>query len=68
MTKLITDQSQDGPSAGVTLITSILSLAMDRPVLPDLAMTGMCSMSSFRTHTTCWDLFDIRGLCIQQVK
>ncbi|EPS59836.1 hypothetical protein M569_14969, partial [Genlisea aurea] len=31
---------KDGPSAGCTMITSLLSLAMNRPVKRDLAMTG----------------------------
>jgi len=31
---------KDGPSAGVTMATSLLSLAMDKPVDPALAMTG----------------------------
>ncbi|CAH9145044.1 unnamed protein product [Cuscuta epithymum] len=31
---------KDGPSAGCTMITSLLSLAMNRPVKKDLAMTG----------------------------
>lgn len=29
-----------GPSGGCAIITSLLSLALGRPVLPDLAMTG----------------------------
>ena len=31
---------KDGPSAGVTLVTSLLSLMMQRPVRMDVAMTG----------------------------
>ncbi|KYQ92325.1 peptidase S16 [Tieghemostelium lacteum] len=32
--------SKDGPSAGVTMVTSLLSLAMNEPVLNNLGMTG----------------------------
>ncbi|KIV89412.1 ATP-dependent protease La [Exophiala mesophila] len=31
---------KDGPSAGITMATSLLSLAMDKPLSPALAMTG----------------------------
>ena len=36
---------KDGPSAGVTMITSLLSLAMNRPVRANLAMTGEVSLT-----------------------
>lgn len=32
---------QDGPSAGVTLVTALLSLSLGKSVKKDLAMTGM---------------------------
>jgi len=35
---------KDGPSAGVTMVTSLLSLATDTAVIPDLAMTGEVSL------------------------
>lgn len=36
---------KDGPSAGVTMTTSLLSLAMDIPVRADVAMTGEISLT-----------------------
>ncbi len=35
---------KDGPSAGVAMFTSLASLALDRPVRPDVAMTGEISL------------------------
>ncbi|VVB15060.1 unnamed protein product [Arabis nemorensis] len=36
---------KDGPSAGCTLITSLLSLAMKKPVRKDLALTGEVTLT-----------------------
>ena len=36
---------KDGPSAGVTLVTSLVSLMTQRPVRADLAMTGEVTLS-----------------------
>jgi len=36
---------KDGPSAGVTIITALLSLAMDKPVRSDVAMSGEISLN-----------------------
>ena len=35
---------KDGPSAGVTIVTALLSLASDKPIKKDLAMTGELSL------------------------
>ena len=36
---------KDGPSAGCTMVTALLSLALDKPVRADLAMTGEVSLT-----------------------
>ena len=36
---------KDGPSAGVTMATALLSLALDRPVRPRLGMTGELTLT-----------------------
>ncbi|VDO65030.1 unnamed protein product [Heligmosomoides polygyrus] len=36
---------KDGPSAGVTLVSALLSLALNKPVTQDMAMTGEISLT-----------------------
>lgn len=36
---------KDGPSAGIAMVTSLLSVAMDKPVHRDLAMTGEVTLT-----------------------
>ena len=36
---------KDGPSAGCTMVTALLSLTLNRPVRPNLAMTGEISLT-----------------------
>lgn len=36
---------KDGPSAGVTMVTSLLSLALGKPVAKDIAMTGEVTLT-----------------------
>lgn len=35
---------KDGPSAGVTIVTALISLASNRPVRQNIAMTGEVSL------------------------
>ena len=36
---------KDGPSAGITIVSALLSLALDKPIRQNLAMTGEVSLT-----------------------
>lgn len=36
---------KDGPSAGVTITSALISLALDKPLIPEIGMTGEISLN-----------------------
>uniref|UniRef100_A0A1X7TLF9 Lon proteolytic domain-containing protein n=1 Tax=Amphimedon queenslandica TaxID=400682 RepID=A0A1X7TLF9_AMPQE len=43
---------KDGPSAGVIIVSALLSLAMDRPIRQNVAMTGELSLTGKYSELT----------------
>ncbi|EGR51996.1 uncharacterized protein TRIREDRAFT_103756 [Trichoderma reesei QM6a] len=68
--------SKDGPSAGITMTTSLLSLALDTPVDPTVAMTGEITLTGktikegIEGHPVSWytEVFDLVFPNIDQAK
>jgi ATP-dependent Lon protease len=36
---------KDGPSAGITITSALISLALDKPLIPEIGMTGEISLN-----------------------
>ena len=57
---------KDGPSAGCAITTSLLSLSLDKPVRPNLAMTGVplsLCISMLSSYSRYCQLFFLHELC-----
>ena len=45
---------KDGPSAGITIVSALVSLALDKPIRQNVAMTGEVSLTGkVSLHMTC---------------